>query len=459
MKANFAIVMLICFLAGCTSNRAYNPGSAALDPATKYQAPARAAKISSPEKPAVTVGPLVMDNESLLAFIREKKLPSMDSLAPEGARARESVAKQRIIPRLYFNSSINYPVFAYESPYRDDIEDALYLYFSIAWNVNIFTYFRDVKRAEYETKLADMQADLSGREFSVKCVDLYYKILMMDRARSYAERNMQVKRKLLNLARVSSVSGMESPEEPDSLEQEIILADIGVLESEGARNDQLAELKTMLELPLEFLVELKSPRNAQWSMPSLETCQAKAKDYNATTAPTTFALSLLDEAESAIKLERWTDFNIYVSTPQARLFNKDSSSNWERDFYAGFNWAIPLYDGGEINLRLKQLSLERRRLSLQHDQGLRELKRIVDLLYRQCQLLDKKIAAQEQVVDRHEKRLRGATAAQRAGSGTPMDALRAQISLEEQQTRLETWRLERAMASFKLRMLMGEESL
>ena len=457
MKRTLILILLVSFTTGCASNRAHSPVDARLGPGAKYSSPSAREKSVSQTVAAVTpTGPLILDNETLLAFIREKKLPSEERLAPESARARKSVARQRIIPRLYFNSSINYPVFAYESPYRDDIEDALYLYFSVAWNVNIFSYFRDVKRAEYETQIADMQVQLATRNYAVQCVDLYYNLLMMDKARTFAERNMQVKRRLFDLARAASASGMESLEEPENLEQEIILADINVMEAEGVRNDRMGELKTLLELPLEYQIALKSPLKSQWTLPSLEECQVKAKQFNVASAPTQFALSLLDEAETAIKLERWTDFNIYVSTPQARLLTKDSSDTWRNDFYAGFNWSIPIYDGGEIDQRLKQLSLDRRRLSMQHEKGLRELTRAVDLLYRQCQLLDKKIEAQEKVLTRHTTRLHAAQVAQKAGTGSSMDALRAQIALEEQQARLDSWRLERAMTSFKLRMLMGE---
>jgi outer membrane protein TolC len=193
----------------------------------------------------------------------------------------------------------------------------------------------------------------------------------------------------------------------------------------------------------------------QWTLPPLDVCQAKAKDYHDSVAPTQFSMQLLARAEKSIKMQRWTDINLYVSSPQVQI-NESDNSGYRGNVYAGFNWSIPLYDGGEINFQLKQLEQERRRLSLQHEKGLNELRRQVDLLHRRGQLLVPKIAAQKSLLALFEKKRALTLANQKLGIGSDLETLKAQLALEEQGNKLALWRMEQNLISFKLQMLMGD---
>ena len=407
-------------------------------------------------------GVVVFDNKRLVRYIIDNQLPSKDFFELQKADNAIAHAWKRIIPRITLNTSLNYPVFGEDGPayMNQDLLDRLNMYLVSSWNMNIFTYIKDIQQAWAQEQLAEMKVRANREAFTLKALQIYYSLLAGQKNIEAYEKKRGQQSLLVEMVRSGVSSGVQADYALLEMEHQRDLEDIAYLEAHASYVEQYEQFKMLLELPYDIELTLQDPvLPRHYRLPGLEECHRKAMENNAFIYPMNMAKKMLRRAKVATYVERFTNVSVYVSSPSVQMNQRkrtEADNEWWRKTNVGFNWSLPIYDGGTMSRRLSDIEMSQQQLAEQHRTSLRELAQTVRVLHRQCGFLDKKITAQASIVARLEKTHATTLEHARTGAISPDEERISQVTLEDQKKRLEQWRMDRDLAHFRLRILMGE---
>ncbi|WP_425057734.1 Outer membrane protein TolC [Sporomusa carbonis] len=287
-----------------------------------------------------------------------------------------------------------------------------------------------IEQAKQSQKIADLGVDKAKQQAKLDATIAYYDVL---EARSIVETNQAAVSNLeAHLKNVQAQYGAGVVAKSDVLRSEVELsnAEQNLIKAKNSYDLAVANLNNIMNIDIGTEVALKDELRHDKYDKSLEESIALALKNRPEIAQ---AQAGVDSANAAVKVAaggKLPTVSLGGSTGWSDSVLPDSNNNWSMSLTASWN----VFDAGVTNAKIKQADTTVTKAAEQYEQTKDNIELEVRQAYLSMQEADKRLATTEMAVNKAEEDLYIAQEKYKAGAGTNLDVIDANLSLTQAKT-------------------------